>query len=170
MNFEAFNDEEVEKILDHTLQCMSKESLKEQIQKYGTIEKYREQLASGFSNGQAFADVFKWYGGKEKAMEAILQSTGDTENLNQERDENAKIYRQFMEVKESGNESAQRELVERLAKNYKKMFHLDNARNILLDLAKEYLNYPELAEITDNQFGVGCSEYVAHAIQKYYGV
>ena len=75
-----------------------------------------------------------------------------------------------MEVKESGNESAQRELVERLAKNYKKMFHLDNARNILLDLAKEYLNYPELAEITDNQFGVGCSEYVAHAIQKYYGV
>ncbi len=170
MNFEAFSDEEVEKILDHTLQCMSKESLKEQIQKYGTIEKYREQLASGFSNGQAFADVFKWYGGKEKAMEAILQSTGDTENLNQERDENAKIYRQFMEVKESGNESAQRELVERLAKNYKKMFHLDNARNILLDLAKEYLNYPELAEITDNQFGVGCSEYVAHAIQKYYGV
>lgn len=170
MNFEAFNDEEVEKILDHTLQCMSKESLKEQIQKYGTIEKYREQLASGFSNGQAFADVFKWYGGKEKAMEAILQSTGDTENLNQERDENAKIYRQFMEVKESGNESAQREVVERLAENYKKMFHLDNARNILLDLAKEYLNYPELAEITDNQFGVGCSEYVAHAIQKYYGV
>ena len=170
INFEAFSDEEVEKILDHTLQCMSKESLKEQIQKYGTIEKYREQLASGFSNGQAFADVFKWYGGKEKAMEAILQSTGDTENLNQERDENAKIYRQFMEVKESGNESAQRELVERLAKNYKKMFHLDNARNILLDLAKEYLNYPELAEITDNQFGVGCSEYVAHAIQKYYGV
>ena len=53
MNFEAFSDEEVEKILDHTLQCMSKESLKEQIQKYGTIEKYREQLASGFSNGQA---------------------------------------------------------------------------------------------------------------------
>ncbi len=52
------------------------------------------------------------------------------------------------------------------------MFCLDNARNILLDLVNEYLDleFPKLAEVTDNQFGNGCSEYVAHAIKKYYGV
>lgn len=50
------------------------------------------------------------------------------------------------------------------------MFALDNARNILLDLAKEYLQSEILAEVTDSQFGKGCSEYVAHAIQHYYGV
>lgn len=60
--------------------------------------------------------------------------------------------------------------VERLAKNYKKMFCLDNVRNIILDLAKEYLELPKLAEVTDSQFGNGCSEYVAYAIKKYYGV
>lgn len=43
------------------------------MQKYGSIENYRKHLASGFSNEQAFADVFKWYSGKEKAMEAIMQ-------------------------------------------------------------------------------------------------
>ena len=79
MSFAAFNEEEVQKILDHTLKCMSKGSLEEQIQKYGGIEKYREYLASGFSNGQTLADIFKWYGGKEKTMEAIMQSTGDNE-------------------------------------------------------------------------------------------
>ena len=47
----------------------------------------------------------------------------------------------------------ERAAVESLAENYKKMFALDNARNILI-----------------NQFGAGCSEYVANAIKRYYGV
>ena len=170
MSFEAFDNEEIQKILDHTLECMSKESLEEQLQKYGNIENYREHLASGFSNQQAFADVFKWYGGKEKAMDAIMQSTGNTAELKREQEENAEIYKQFMAAKESGDDNAEWEAVERLAENYKKMFRLDNARNILLDLAKEYLEYPKLAEVTDAQYGNGCSEYVAYAIQKYYGV
>ena len=170
MSFEAFNDQEVQKILDHTLECMPKETLEEQIQKYGSIEKYREYLASGFSNEQALADVYKWYGSKEKAMEAIMLSTGNTEELKQEQDENAEIYKQFMAAKETRNENAAKEAVERLAENYKKMFCLENARNVLLDLANEYLKFPKLAEATDIQFGIGCSEYVAYAIQKYYGV
>ena len=170
MSFEAFNDEEKQKILDHTLQCMSKESLEKQIQTYGSIEKYRAYLASGFSKEQAFADVFRWYGGKQKTMEAIMQANDNGEELKQEQDENANIYRQFMAAKESADENAQKAAVEHLAENYKKMFHLDNARNILLDLADEYLKFPKLAEVTDNQFGSGCSEYVAYSIQKYYGV
>lgn len=64
----------------------------------------------------------------------------------------------------------ERAAVEMLAENYKKMFVLDNARNILLDLAKEYLDNAKLAEITDEQFGVGCSEYVANSIKRYYGI
>lgn len=170
MSFEAFNEKELQKILDHTLECMPKETLNQQIHQYGSIEKYREHLASGFSNEQAFADVFKWYGGKEKAMDAIMQSTGTAAELKPEQDENAEIYKQFMTAKETDNEHAAAKAVERLAENYKKMFRLDNARNILLDLANEYLNFPNLAEATDRQFGNGCSEYVAYAIRTYYGV
>ena len=149
---------------------MSKETLNQQIQQYGSIEKYQEHLASGFSNEQALADIFKWYGGKEKAMDAIMQSTGTAAKLKPEQDENAEIYKQFMAAKETDNEHAAAKAVERLAENYKKMFRLDNARNILLDLANEYLNFPNLAEATDRQFGNGCSEYVAYAIRTYYGV
>ena len=99
-----------------------------------------------------------------------MQSTGDAEEVRQEQDENAKIYKQFMAAKESDNEDMERSAVEQLAENYKKMFALDNARNILLDLSKEYLRNSKLAEVTDSQFGVGCSEYVANAIKRYYGV
>lgn len=170
MSFEAFTNEDVQKIVNHTLEYMSKESIDEQVQKFGSMEKYKEYLSSGFANEQAVADLLKWYGSKEKAMEAVMQSTGNTEEIKQEQDENVKIYKQFMAAKESDNMEMARSAVEKLAENYKKMFALDNARNILLDLAKEYLQGAKLAEATDSQFGTGCSQYVARAIQHYYGV
>ena len=66
MSFEAFNNDDIQKMLDHTLETMSKEALDEQVAKYGSKEKYREYLASGFANEQAMADLVKWYGSKEK--------------------------------------------------------------------------------------------------------
>ena len=170
MSFEAFSREDVQKIIDHTLECMSKESLEEQVKKYGGMEKYREHLAAGFTNEQAIADLLKWYGSKEKIMEAIMQSTGNTEEIYQQQDKNTKIYRSFMIAKENDNADMARTAVAMLAESYKEMFKLDNARNILLDLAKEYLDNAQLAKANDGQFGEGCSEYVAHAIQSYYGV
>jgi DNA-binding transcriptional MerR regulator len=170
MSFEAFNEKETQKILDHILECTPEESLKEQIQKHGSLEKYRLYLASVFSNEQVMPDVFKWYGGKEKAMEAIIQSTGNTEELEREQDKNAEIYRRFMEARKFHDINKETKAVEQLAENYKKMFKLNNARSILLDLADEYLQKKQLADVTDRQYGTGYSEYVANAIRKYYGV
>ncbi len=170
MSFGAFSNEEIQKMVNHTLKCMSKESLDEQVQKYGSMEKYKEHLISGFANEQATADLLKWYGSREKAIEAVMQSTGNTGEIRQEQEKNAKIYKQFMTAKEADNMDMAHSAVEMLAENYKTMFALDNARSILLDLAKEYLQGEKLAEATDSQFGKGCSEYVAHAIQHYYGV
>ena len=169
MSFEAFSKDEVQKMVNHTLECMPRESVDEQVQKFGSLEKYKEYLSSGFTNEQAVADLMKWYGSKEKIMEAIMQSTGDTEEIKQEQDENTKIYQLFMAAKESHDMDMERSAVEMLAENYKKMFVLDNARNILLDLSKEYRQNSKLAEATDSQFGTGCSEYVASAIKRYYG-
>ncbi len=170
MSFGAFDNEEMQKMVNHALECMSKESLDEQVQRYGSIEQYKEHLISGFANEQAAADLLKWYGSKEKAIEAVMQSTGNAEEIKQEQAENSKIYKQFMAAKEADNMNMAHSAVEMLAENYKTMFALDNARNILLDLAKEYLQNVKLAEATDRQFGKGCSKYVAHAIQHYYGV
>ncbi len=170
MSFEAFNNDDIQKMLDHTLETMSKEALDEQVAKYGSKEKYREYLASGFANEQAMADLVKWYGSKEKAMEAILQSTGKADESKPEQDENDKIYKQFMSAKKENNDQLAKEAVVMLAENYKKLFHLDNARNILLDLAKEYLAHEKLAEAADKQYGAGCAEYIGKTIQMYYGI
>lgn len=170
MSFGVFNNEEAQKMVNHTLPCMSKESLDEQVQKYGSMEKYKEYLISGFANERATADLLKWYGSKEKVMEAVMQSTGSVEEIKQGQDENAKIYKQFMAAKEAGNMDMAHSAVEMLAENYKTMFMLDNARNILIDLAKEYSSNEKLAEVTDKQYGAGCADYIANAIKIYYGL
>lgn len=171
MSFEAFNNEDIQKMVDHSLECMSPELLQEQIKKHGSIEKYREVLTNGFlGNEKSMAQVINWYGGKEKAVEAVLQSTGNMEELKQEQDATAEVYAQFKTAKETDNIDLAYDAVSRLAKCYKEMFKLDNARNILLDLAKEYLQLEKLAEITDMQYGSGISEYIAHTINHYYGV
>lgn len=170
MSFGVFNNEEAQKMVNHTLSCMSKESLDEQVQKYGSMEKYKEYLISGFANERATADLLKWYGSKEKVMEAVMQSTGSVEEIKQGQDENAKIYKQFMAAKEAGNMDMAHSAVEMLAENNKTMFMLDNARNILIDLAKEYSSNEKLAEVTDKQYGAGCADYIANAIKIYYGL
>lgn len=170
MSFEAFSNDDIQKMINHTLECMSKEALEEQINKYGSEEKYREHLAGGFSNEQAMRDLIKWYGSKEKVVEAVLQATGDKQEIEKEQDENKAIYSQFMTAKKDGNAGLEKEAVEKLAESYKRMFCLANSRSILLDLAKEYLENGKLAEGTDSVFGTGCAEYVAHAILNYYGV
>ena len=77
------------------------------MQKFGSLEKYKEYLSSGFANEQAVADLIKWYGSREKAMEAIMQSTCDAEEIKQEQDENTKIYKKFMSAKDSNDLSAE---------------------------------------------------------------
>lgn len=169
MSFEAFSDNDVQKMLDHTLENMSEEILAEQVKKYGSLEKYREYLTLGFQNEQAVADVLKWYGSKEKAVEAVLQSIPNKEEQTQQQAKYVEIYKQLMQAKETGNPALEKEAIANLSELYKKMFNLDNARAILLDLAKEYTEYDKLAEATDNQFGEGCAEYTAHSIYRYYG-
>ncbi|MFU0827223.1 MAG: HTH merR-type domain-containing protein [Lachnoclostridium sp.] len=171
MNFETFNEKDIQELINHTLRCMSKEALENQIQKHGNgnLEKYREYLAAGFKNKKAVADIIKWYGSKEKAMEAILASTGNNTALSAEKDENKVIYQQLVQAKESNNLVLEKEAVAKLADLYKAMFHLDNARAILLDLAKEYLQGEKLAKAVNAQYGDGVAEYIALAIKRFYG-
>lgn len=72
-----------------------------------------------------------------------------------------------MTAKKENNDQLAKETVTMLAENYKKLYPLDNARNILLELAKEYLAYKKLAEIMNNQYGMGCAEYIANIVKLY---
>lgn len=169
MSFEAFNNDDIQKILDHMLKNISKEALAEQVKKYGSIEKYREHMSTGFDE-KRMAQLVKWYGSKEKAIDASLQATENLEEQQQLRNKYADVDKQFAIAKKTDNADLANEAVARLAEYYKETLKLDNARNILLDTAKEFLESEKIAEVMDSQYGEGYTVYKAKAIQSYYGV
>lgn len=168
MSFGAFNKKEVEQIVNHTLSHMNPETLAEQIDQFGGEEAYKEYLSKGFENEKALVELIKWYGSKEKALQAVL-GTSTAPKPTVSAADTELIYRQFAQAKESNSTILATDAVEKLADNYKAMFHLDNARNILLDLAKEYAKEEGLATATDTQYGEGVSAFIANTIQNYYG-
>lgn len=170
MNFEAFSDEDIDRMIDHSLELQSKESIEAIIQKFGSIEAYRVFAAQNLKDEKTTAQLIKIYGSKDKVVEASLQATGKQEEFKEQQGELDKIYKQFAYAKETGNVTLAVAAVELLAENYKIMFRLNNARQLLLEVANDYLNHSIVGEATDKQYGVGVSEYIGHAIQSYYGV
>lgn len=170
MSFEAFSKEEIEAIVEHTLAHMSPEGKESQIKQFGSEEKYRAYLIQGFQNEKAVNDILRWYGSKEKVLEAILESDVETSNIEEQQNTNELIYQKFVKAKEQDDSVLAEEAVKELAELYKDMFKLDNSRNILLDLANEYVSFDKMKKVTDEQYGEGAAEYIAKAIKGYYGI
>ena len=170
MSFEAFSKEEIEAIVEHTLAHMSPEGKESQIKQFGSEEKYRAYLIQGFQNEKAVNDILRWYGSKEKVLEAILESDVETSNIEEQQNTNELIYQKFVKAKEQDDSVLAEEAVKELAELYKDMFKLDNSRNILLDLANEYVSFDKMKKVTDEQYGEGAAEYIAKAIKRYYGI
>lgn len=170
MSFEAFSKKEIEAIVEHTLTHMSPEGKESQIKQFGSEEKYRAYLIQGFQNEKAVNDILRWYGSKEKVLEAIIESDVETSNIEEQQNTNELIYQKFVKAKEQDDSVLAEEAVKELAELYKDMFKLDNSRNILLDLANEYVSFDKMKKVTDEQYGEGTAEYIAKAIKGYYGI
>lgn len=167
MSFEEFREGDVKTMIDRMQQGLSEEQFDEFINKYGgSVEAYQEQLMQGLNNEDTKASLLRWYGGKEKVVEGFAP-VSDMDDLRKEFD---MLQRDFAAHKEGAGDEKEKELVEKLADLYKQMLHMDNARNFLLDLAKEYRQDEKLAQAQDSQYGEGTAEYMAQAIQRYYGI
>ena len=69
MSFEAFNEDDIQKIIQHSLEIMSEEDKKIVIGHYGDIEEFKESVAESFKDEKACEHLIKIYGSKEKAVE-----------------------------------------------------------------------------------------------------
>ena len=169
MNFELFTEEEIRKILDHTLELQTEESRKLLVEQYGSLEAFRESLAKTMRTEEYASQMIQLYGSKDKAIAASLQSDGNKEAWKEQTDETDRIYRQFAQAMETGDENQAEVSVRELAENYKTMYRMDNARHLLLKVAEDYLNHSALEQVTDEQYGVGVTQFIGQTICRYYG-
>lgn len=170
MSFGAFTEEDVKKIIDHSLKLQSQESLDTIIEQFGSLENYRISMEENLKDESRTAELIKIYGSKEKAVEASLTSTGNMDELQQVQSDIDNIYKQFALIMEKQDVDAETECVKKLAESYKKLLRVDNVRYVLLKTADDYLGNGVLTEATDKQYGQGVTKYIGEAIKRYYGV
>ena len=170
MSFGAFTEEDVKKIIDHSLELQSQETRNAIIEQFGSLENYSASMEENLKDGSRAAELIKIYGSKDKAIEASLAATGNMDELRQVQYDIDNIYKQFALAKEKQDADMETECVGKLAESYKKLLRVDNARYVLLKTADDYVGNGVLTEATDKQYGQGVTKYIGEAIKRYYGV
>lgn len=66
MNFEAFNNEDCKKIVDHMISTMPTEEKEALIKEYGSVEAFQTFISENLQDEKVNAQIIKWYGSKEK--------------------------------------------------------------------------------------------------------
>ncbi|MGC6770140.1 MerR family transcriptional regulator [Enterococcus sp. LJL51] len=167
MDFEAFNEEDFTKLITHSLKVTDEKLI---ISKFGSLTEYRSFLLAEFKkDGQLSSRFVQLYGSKSKALETSLQRSESTQSLQKQKEAINQIYAQFSLAMDTNNSALAEKAVIKLAENYKNFFKLINARRLLLELAKGYLDPSQQNQATEAQYGTGITVFIAKAILTYYG-
>lgn len=170
MSFEAFSEDDIERIVEHTIENIQPEQLQDFIQKFGSIEGLSSALKDELKDEETEAHLIKLYGGKDKAVEAALSATGSMEEVQRFQKETDEIYMMFATAMINEDNELKETAINKLAESNKKMWHTENARYFLLQLAEQIEKNELLSEATDKQYGIGVAMYIVRAIHEHYGI
>lgn len=171
MNFEAFSKAELKDLYQSMIENMTAKQEAECFEKYGDVEMGREKFfetATTEAAQQNLQKVVEWYGDKEKALNASKNVKGE-ENVRNCQKQLDGIIRELAERK---NASADLPEVTSLMKEYdsvlKDMFHLEDARKMMLDMAATYRSNQEIQMVQDKMCGEGVTEFLAKVMEAFY--
>ena len=170
MSFEAFSEDDVERIVKHTIEKIKPEQLQDFTQKFGSIESFSSALKEGLKDEETEVNLIKLYGGKDKAVAASLSATGNMEEIQKFQQETDETYKMFAAAMTNEDNELKEAAIKRLAEINKEMWHIENARYFLLQLAEQIEKNELLSEATDKQYGMGISLYIIRAIRGHYGI
>lgn len=99
MSFEAFNEEEIDRILDHIQENMPQKEFEGIVKRYGdgSIEKWRETFSRNLKDEKTSAELMRLYGSKEKALES---ATAQSKDISSYQKENEEICRELSSIKD----------------------------------------------------------------------
>ncbi len=170
MSFEAFSENDIERIAEHTIEKIKPEQLQDFTQKFGSIENFSSALKEELKDEELEANLIKLYGGKDKAVAASLSATGSMEKIQKFQQETDENYKMFAAAMANEDNELKEAAIKRLAESNKKMWHIENARYFLLQLAEQIEKNELLSEATDKQYGMGVALYIVRAIREHYGI
>ncbi|MBO5353823.1 MAG: MerR family transcriptional regulator [Lachnospiraceae bacterium] len=170
MSFEAFSEDDIERITEHTMEKIKPEQLQDFVQRFGSIESFSAALKKELKDEEIEANLIKLYGGKDKAVAASLSATGSMEEMQKFQQETEETYKMFAAAMAKEDNELKEAAIKKLAESNKKMWHIENARYFLLQLADQLEDNELLSAATDKQYGMGIASYIVRAIREHYGI
>ena len=170
MDFTVFDKTELEEIFQTMLDNMPEDIKALSIKEFGSIEQWKEhyiKVSSSEKMQEGYAEVVKWYGGKEKYLSVMNDSVSSeyAEDCNRQID---KILYELAAKKGCAVDSDEvKELVLQYAAKMKEFSRIEQEKGLMLATAKSY-NNELIKKKTDEKYGEGASEFFAQAIESFY--
>ena len=76
MSFEAFNEDDIKKIVEHTIEQAKPEDIRRFVEQFGSMEAFQEELAKDLKNPETEAHLIKLYGGKDRQLLPVYLHKG----------------------------------------------------------------------------------------------
>lgn len=171
MDFEMFSKKEMDEMYQAVVANMGEEQLQVMKEKYGSLEKFREQFlekASGQDAQQNFRKVVEWYGNKDKAMDAVKNPVG-MEVMEAYRNRIDGIYKKLAEKIGMDVSSFEvKSLIGELDFVSKQLYQMEDVKELMLEIADSYEKNEDMRKSMDTPYGNGTAVFLGKAIREFY--
>ena len=171
MDFAVFDETELRNLFADMLQNMNESQKQIFIDHYGSIEEWEKHMIEGASDEKTqrnYAKVVEWYGNKEAVKESLKQPP-KSEVFTAYQKRICGIQKKLADLKGTDVSSFEvRQLVGEYDFVAKQLYQVEDARPLLMDIAKDYQENEELMSGVDSVYGDGSAKYIGEAIEAFY--
>lgn len=171
MDFTVFDETELQAMFSDMLQNMNESQKQIFIDHYGSIEAWEKHLMESASDEKVqknYAKMVEWYGSKEAVADS-LKSTPKSEVFMAYQKRIGSIQKRLADMKGTDVNSFEvRQLIGEYDFVAKQLYQVEDAKPLLMDIAKGYQENEELAQGVDSVYGDGSAKYIGAAIEAFY--
>lgn len=171
MDFTVFDETELQAMFSDMLQNMNESQKQIFIDHYGSIEAWEKHLMESASDEKVqknYAKMVEWYGSKEAVADS-LKSTPKSEVFTAYQKRIGSIQKRLADMKGTDVNSFEvRQLIGEYDFVAKQLYQVEDAKPLLMDIAKGYQENEELAQGVDSVYGDGSAKYIGAAIEAFY--
>ena len=171
MEFEVFNKKEIEDMYHAMAANMTEAQKKIFVDHYGSMEEWEKNFLEKASTREVqrnFAKVVEWYGSKEQALDASMHPGQTDLQLSYQKRIGTVMQKLADQKGRDVNSFEIRSLIGEYDFVKKQMFQMQDARELVLEIAIEYQTNKEIQAVQDSIYGEGTTEYIGRAMEAFY--
>ena len=169
MDFEVFNESDIEAVCQSTINHMPDFLRESIIQEWGGIEQWKKhyiERASKEDMQKGYQKWIEWFGDKEKALDAMLNPPSPEAVRECEKKIDALQKKLSAQKDLPADAQPTKKIIAQYALLMKQLYQMQNEAGIMQTIATSFKT--DQAAITDQRYGKGSAEYFAKAIEAYY--